>query len=142
MDRRFEQIRISRVVNASKARAFEAWTESSQVRRWWRIGEGWTTPSAEIDLRVGGKISLGNQPSGGGLVVVTGEFLQIDPPDKLVYTLHFPGALPEESTVTVEFNELGDQTEIVITQEMSQAMVESAVDGWNTALDCLSKLLI
>jgi uncharacterized protein YndB with AHSA1/START domain len=112
------------------------------VRKWWRLGEGWTTPSADVELKVGGKISLGNQPSGGGLVVVTGEFLEIDPPDRLVYTLRFPGSIPEVSVVTVEFNKLGErETEIVITQEMTKAMVPGAVAGWNAGLDALSKLV-
>ncbi len=141
MDKSTETIRITRVVNASRERVFKAWTDPSQVKQWWRLGEGWTTPSVEVDLRVGGKISMGNAPSGGGLMVVTGKFLQIDPPDRLVYTMHFPGALPEESLVTVEFRELGRQTEIIITQEMSQAMRSSALEGWNAALNGLTKLL-
>ena len=73
-------------------------------------------------------------------MVVTGEFLQIDAPDKLVYTMRFPGALPEESLVTVEFKDLGGQTEIIITQKMSEAMLDNAVAGWNAALDGLSNL--
>ncbi len=136
-----ETIRVRRIVNASKEKVFHAWTESSQVAKWWRLGEGWTTSSAEVDLRVGGKISLGNQPFGGGLMIITGEFLKVEPPDRLVYTFRFPGSVPEESLVTVEFIGRGEQTEIVVTQEMSDAMAERAVAGWNAALDSLSSLL-
>ena len=140
MDKPAETLRITRVVDADKQRVFKAWTDPAQVKKWWKLGEGWTTPAVEVDLKVGGKISLGNAPSGGGLMVVTGEFLQIDAPDKLVYTMRFPGALPEESLVTVEFKDLGGQTEIIITQKMSEAMLDNAVAGWNAALDGLSNL--
>jgi uncharacterized protein YndB with AHSA1/START domain len=137
-----ETIRVTRIVNAGKERVFKAWTDPAEVRKWWRLGEGWTTPTADVELKVGGKISLGNQPSGGGLMVVTGEFLKVEVPDRLVYTLRFPGSVPEESIVTVEFNELGiNKTQIVITQEMSKAMVPGALAGWNAGLDALSKLL-
>jgi uncharacterized protein YndB with AHSA1/START domain len=142
VDSTTETICVRRIVNASKETAFKAWTESSQVTKWWNLGEGWTTPSAELDPKVGGKISLGNQPSGGGVMLITGEYLRVEPPDRLVYTFLFPGAIPEESIVTVEFNALGDkQTEIVVTHEMGRGMVPNAIAGWNSALESLSNFL-
>jgi len=137
-----ETLRVSRIVPARKEMVFKAWTDPSQLKKWWCIGEGWTTPFAEVDLRVGGRIALGNQPLGGGTVVITGEFLRVEPPDRLVYTWRFPGARPEESVVTVEFNELGAQTEVVITHERSpKAMAPGAIAGWRTALEGLASFL-
>jgi len=122
---------------------FRAWTDPAQVKRWWSIGTGWTTNRAEIDLRVGGRLLLGNQPSGGGAVVITGEFVNVEPPNKLVYTWRFPGAVPEESLVTVEFNDFGDKTEVVITHERSpRAMAPGAIAGWKSALEGLTSFLI
>lgn len=44
-----------RVLKAPPARVFRAWTEASQLKSWFAAGEGFTTPLAEIDLRVGGQ---------------------------------------------------------------------------------------
>jgi uncharacterized protein YndB with AHSA1/START domain len=138
-----ETLRITKIVPATKERVFRAWTEPLHMKKWWRIGDGWTTPFVEVDLRVGGKISLGNQPSGGGTIIITGEFLIVEPPDRLVYTWRFPGARPEESLVTVEFKERGGQTEVVITHERSpKAMGPGAIAGWNAALEGLASYLL
>ena len=136
-----KRIRVRRIVNASKEKVFHAWTESSQVVKWWRLGEGWTTSSAEVDLRVGGKISLGNQPFGGGLMIITGEFLKVEPPDRLVYTFRFPGSVPEESLVTVEFIGRGGANRNRGYSGNVRCDGRRAVAGWNAALDSLSSLL-
>ena len=137
-----ETLRVSRIVAAPKERVFRAWTEPSQVTKWWTIGEGWKTPFAEIDLRVGGKFSLGNRPAGGELVLITGEFLVVEPPDRLVYTWRFPGAEPAENRITVEFRGLGAQTEVVVTHEQaSKEMAEGAALGWKAALEGLGSFV-
>jgi len=137
-----ETLRVRRVIPATKERVFRAWTDPSQLKAWWRIGEGWSTTSAEVDPRVGGRIALGNQPVGGGNMVITGEFLRVEPPDVLVFTWRFPGAVPEESVVTVEFRQLGEETEVVITHEGSpRAMAPGAVAGWNATLQSLAGFL-
>jgi uncharacterized protein YndB with AHSA1/START domain len=137
-----ETLRIRKVIPAARERVFKAWIDPAQVKKWWSLGEGWKTPVAEVDLRVGGRFSIGNEPSGGGVVLITGEFLAVDPPDKLVYTWRFPGARPEESRVTVEFNDLGEQTEVVVThEEIGQEMMEGAVSGWQDALENLGRFV-
>ena len=137
-----ETIRVRRVVPARKERVFRAWTEPSQMKRWWTIGEGWKTSFVDVDLRVGGRFTVGNEPAGGSPLLITGEFLVVQPPDKLVYRWLFHTPTPEESLVTVEFNDLGSSTEIVITHEgMSKDMGPSAIAGWSTALSGLASLL-
>ena len=83
MESSTEKIRVTRIIRATKERVFRAWTDPSQLKSWWSLGEGWNTLSAEVDLRVGGKISFGNQPTGGGIMLISGEFLAIEPPDRL-----------------------------------------------------------
>jgi uncharacterized protein YndB with AHSA1/START domain len=137
-----DTLRVRRVIAAGREKVFQAWIEPAQVKRWWNLGEGWKTLSAEIDPRVGGKFSLGNEPSGGGRLVITGEFLVVNPPKRLIYTWRFPGASPEESKVTVEFNDLGGQTEVVVTHEgMGGAMRERGLSGWQRALERLGGML-
>jgi len=137
-----EPIRVRRVVPARKERVFRAWTEPSQMKRWWTIGEGWRTSFVDVDLRVGGRFTVGNEPAGGSPLLITGEFLVVQPPDKLVYTWRFELPRPEETLVTVEFRSLGDATEVLVTHEhSSEEMGPSAEAGWNAALERLASLL-
>ena len=50
---------ISRTINASRDRVFEAWTDPAQLYKWWGAGENFTAPIAEVDLRTGGSYRLG-----------------------------------------------------------------------------------
>lgn len=135
-------MRIRRIIPATKERVFRAWTEPAQLKRWWSIGEGWRTLFAEIDLRVGGKFALGNKPPDADMLLITGEFLVVDPPDKLAYTWRFQGTNPEENIITVEFHGRGEKTEVVVTHEQSsKEMGPSALAGWRAALESLCLFL-
>jgi len=137
-----ETLRMSRVVPAPQAKVFRAWTEPELMKRWWSIGEGWTTSTAEVDLRVGGRYSLLNHHDGGDELKITGEFQAIEPPRRLVYTWRFPGSLPVESLVTVEFHQHEAGTEVVVKHERSpKAMGPGAIAGWNAALARLATFL-
>ncbi len=137
-----ETIRVRKVVPAPKERVFRAWTEPSQVKRWWTIGDGWKTSSVDVDLRVGGRFTVRNEQAGGDPLLITGEFVVVQPPDKLVYTWRFQLPKPEDTLVTVEFRGLGDATEVFVTHEYSSKdMGPSAVAGWNAALEGLASLL-
>jgi len=137
-----ETIRVRKVVPAPKERVFRAWTEPSQVKRWWTIGDGWKTASVDVDLRVGGQFTVRNEQAGEDPLLITGEFVVVQPPDKLVYTWRFQLPKPEDTLVTVEFHGLGDATEVLVTHEhSSKEMGPSAVAGWNAALEGLASLL-
>jgi uncharacterized protein YndB with AHSA1/START domain len=47
-------ITITRVFDAPLELVWKAWTEPERLMEWWGP-KGWTSPSWEIDLRVGGK---------------------------------------------------------------------------------------
>ncbi|MGA2663469.1 MAG: SRPBCC family protein [Nitrososphaerales archaeon] len=134
-----DSLRVSKVVPGRKERVFSAWTDPAKLKKWWTIGEGWTTSFAEVDLKVGGRFSLGNEQAGGAKLVITGEFLVVEPNDRLVYTWRFPGEPPQQSVVTVEFKGMGDATEVVVTHEQAmKIMGPEAVAGWNAILRSLA----
>jgi uncharacterized protein YndB with AHSA1/START domain len=138
-----DTLTVSRVVPGVRTRVFRAWTKPSEFKQWWTLGEGWTTSSVEIDLRVGGKFSIGNESESGSDTTITGEFLVVEPPSKLVYTWRFPGAPPEPGTVTVEFHDLGPQTEVVVAHtKVSKEMLLGAIQGWDAALAGLIMFLV
>jgi uncharacterized protein YndB with AHSA1/START domain len=138
-----DTLTVSRTVEGKRDRVFQAWTNPSEVKKWWTLGEGWTTSTVEIDLRVGGKFSYGNESETGASTEITGEYLEVEPPSRLVFTWRFPGAPSEASTITVEFHELGTQTEVVVTHaKLTPEMVLGAIEGWEAALGSLMMFML
>ncbi|MGH7408469.1 MAG: SRPBCC family protein, partial [Candidatus Methylomirabilales bacterium] len=112
-------LRLTRTLAAPRERVFRAWTEPSELKRWWGP-DGYATPSAEEDLRVGGKYRLGMRKlPDGGVFYLAGTFREVRPPERLVYTWVWEGS-PElgETLVTVEFRTRGKATEIRLTHEL------------------------
>ncbi len=153
-------LRISRTLNAPRELVFQAWTEPDRLKQWWRAHAGFSTPIAEVDLRVGGRYRLGMQPPDKDApYVVVGTYREIRPPEKLVYTWAWElnpsdgtsgaGSGPAadlgtgETLVTVEFLNVGGKTEVVVTHEYfpdSHARDEHQ-GGWGGCLDQLAQLV-
>lgn len=75
------EIEITRVFNAPPALVFEAMTEPEHIRLWWGcLGDGYSVPVCEVDLRVGGKWRFVNRTPKGQLAAFNGEYREIDRP--------------------------------------------------------------
>ena len=101
---------IERAFAAPRDAVFRAWVSPEVLRRWWGAGPDWTSPAVEIDLRPGGRYRLSMQDPSGTVRTVGGEYVEVDPPRRLVYTWAWEthGAANDAPTlVTVEFHEGG-----------------------------------
>jgi uncharacterized protein YndB with AHSA1/START domain len=80
-------LNVTRILTASPARAFEAWTKPEILHKWWGQDEGHTTPVIEVDLQVGGSWRIEIQPPNNEeRITIGGEYLEIVPNEKLVFT--------------------------------------------------------
>jgi uncharacterized protein YndB with AHSA1/START domain len=113
------ELRLTHRFEAPRERVFDAWTDPELLRRWWAAAPDWDTPSAEVDLRPGGRYRLSmRNPETGDVHTVGGEYTEVSRPERLVYTWAWEGedANREETVVTVEFADRGgDATEVVLT---------------------------
>jgi len=137
---------VRRLYHASRERVFRAWTDPEQLKKWFAVSEGFTTPIADVDLRVGGRYRLGMQPPGDdGVLIVGGVYQQISPPEKLVFTWRWesPNADEPETLVTVEFNEQGNDTEVILTHELFTDIPQRDKhgEGWIGCMNNLERLL-
>ena len=84
---------LQRTFRASPERVFGAWTQPAALRAWW-CPPGWVAGEIEIDLRIGGSYSVAMSRAGsaGSVVSVSGRFLEVRPPERLVYTWRWEGA--------------------------------------------------
>lgn len=86
---------LQRRFRASPERVFRAWTQPVALREWW-CPAGWVAGEIEIDLRVGGAYRIAmTRTAGGAPVAVAGQFFEVEPPERLVYSWCWEGAFTE-----------------------------------------------
>jgi uncharacterized protein YndB with AHSA1/START domain len=110
-------LRVERVYDASPEEVFDAWTDPEVLRRWWAVHPDGSTPVAEVDLRPGGRYRLSMEGPDGERHTVQGEYREVQRPRRLVYSWQWEldaGGLGPASTVTVEFQEQGKRTNVVL----------------------------
>jgi uncharacterized protein YndB with AHSA1/START domain len=109
------EIRMTRLFDASRERVFEAMTRPEHVAKWWgRLGEGYSVPVCEIDLRPGGAWRFVNRHPQGEATFY-GEYREIVPPSKLVYTEIFADYPDNVSLITALFAQEGKKTRYTAT---------------------------
>jgi uncharacterized protein YndB with AHSA1/START domain len=92
-----------------------------------------------LDARVGGSFCF-ELEDGSSLI---GTYLQIVPPEKLVYTWSGGAAQSWETVVTLDFLDQGAVTEVVLTHEgLSTEAIRALVEGgWPSLFDALASVL-
>jgi uncharacterized protein YndB with AHSA1/START domain len=122
------------------------WTSAEALRRWYPPGADWDTPVAEVDLRVGGRLRIVMRSPGGEEFGGGGEFREIAPPTRLVFTWAWdrPDVAEGAQLVEVDFIERPDGTTTVVLTNRGlrdQASRESHREGWEGSFDNLARVL-
>jgi uncharacterized protein YndB with AHSA1/START domain len=109
------EIRMTRLFDAPRPLVFEAMTKPEHVKRWWgRLGENYSVPVCEIDLRPGGAWRFVNRHPKGEAVFY-GVYREIAPPERLVFTEIYEPFPDVESVVTSVFTEENGKTRLTVT---------------------------
>ena len=107
------EITMTRLFDAPRHLVFEAMTKPEHIRRWWGIlDDGYSVPVCDIDLRVGGKWRFVGQGPKGQAPDFYGEYREIAPPDRLVYTEIFAPFPDVVSVVTATLTEENGKTRL------------------------------
>jgi len=132
-------VQIRRRVRASAEQIFDLWTKPELMVRWMSPFLGAVDCKATCDLRPGGAFSL-VMSSQEASREVSGTYVVIDRPRKLVFTWIGPLTNNVNTLVTVELNPRGDETELVLTHERlpTPAIHEGHTRGWGHILDHLA----
>ena len=106
-------LEIKRFINAPRTRVYAAWTDPAQLKEW--FGPVWVRTCELIaEARVGGKFRWDVINSDGKEVTIQGEYREIVPGKKIVFTWkHCEDEIWENqiSIVTVEFSDRNSGTE-------------------------------
>ena len=144
-----QAIVIERTFNAPVELIWQLWTEAEHFKNWYGPN-GFSIPVAEIDLQVGGKrLICMASPDGSMKMWTTGEFLEVNPTSRLVYSESLadedgnilaespmPGT-PVTTEVIVELEAIEGGTKMVMTHAGVPAD-SPGQGGWNQAFDKLT----
>ena len=137
-------LHLERVFHAPRSLVFDACTEPQLLAKWWGPS-GFTSPSIKSDVRVGGSYRIAMQPPEGEPFYLTGEFREVDPPNRLAYTFRWEDPDPDdqETLVTLALRDLGESTELTLDQGpfATQGRYELHHAGWSDGLERLADAL-
>ena len=149
-------LRMTRTFDATPERVFAAWTDPDQFGQWFGP-VGMKTVRCDIDAKVGGAWQLmgegenipGRDNPGRVRPTVSGKYLEIEPPGRLVFTWawhekdDFASPRGQESIVTIQFKAAGERTEMIFTQAVFKEEQARAAHnrGWTESFDKLGNFL-
>ncbi|HKQ95216.1 MAG TPA: SRPBCC domain-containing protein [Aestuariivirgaceae bacterium] len=127
---------------ASRERVFDAWTDEAQIAQW--MGpEGFTVPSVEADLRVGGTYKITMRSPAGSTHMVAGTYCEIKRGSRLVFTWAWQDGTAQGpvTCVTLELKAAGKGSELRVHHALfeDRAGRDSHRGGWTQALDKLGR---
>jgi uncharacterized protein YndB with AHSA1/START domain len=119
------EIVMTRVFNAPRRMVYQAFTRPELIQRW--LGpRGWTLPTCEVDLRVGGKYRYVGQGPDGTKLGWGGTFREIVPEQRIVHTESFDD-YPGEALITTVWTESGGTTTMTLTMRLASKEVRDAI---------------
>ena len=107
------EIELTRVFNAPRRLVFEAHSKPEHMRRWWGPRDT-TMTICEMDFRPGGAWRFVNRHPKGE-AAFHGEYREITPPSRVVFTEIFEQFPDSVSVVTAELSEEGGKTRLTAT---------------------------
>ena len=149
-------LQIRRTFAAPREKVFAAWAEREQLETWMcRDVPAHVIAHHVQDIRTGGRYLMEiRDPGKGETYWGQGEYLEVKPPEKIVFSWSWTKQEPDgsrtklnpespETLVTVEFFARGDSTEVVLTHAgfFSEKDRLEHDCGWNGCFDVLARIL-
>ncbi len=143
------EVCLTRRIAAMQEIVFAAWTDPKHLAQWWGP-KGFTNPVCEADARVGGAIRIHMRAPDGVVYPMTGRFVEIDRPHRLVFAtaaLDGEGRPMFEVLNSVTFSEVDGGTEISLvarvlsTTPAAPKYLAGMSQGWSQSLDRLAALV-
>jgi len=148
---------IDRKFNAPIETLWKMWTDPKLFKQWYGPN-GMQIPVAEMDVTIGGKRKICMEMNKGSHTMTmwfSGEFKEINPPTRLVYTesmcdsdgniiapqtMGMPAGHPDVTEVIIELTANEDQTHMKLIH-IGVPAGSNGAGGWNHAFDTLAAQL-
>ena len=127
------EIKMTRLFDAPRHLVWEAMSKPEHIKRWWGcLGQGYSVPVCEVDLRPGGKWRFVNRHPKGEAEFY-GEYREVVPPERVVFTEIFAPFPDAGSLVTAVLTEENDKTRLTVTAQYPSLEVRDMVIGTGMA---------
>jgi uncharacterized protein YndB with AHSA1/START domain len=139
-------LEIKRRIKAPRERVYAAWVDPVQLMQWFGP-QGVKTREIVAEAHVGGVFRWDLIDCDGDDVTIRGEFREIEPGRKIVFTWQPQGEAKWKnlaSVVTVEFADAGEgETDLRLRHEQlpDKDSRDAHKWGWNSVLDKLERFL-
>lgn len=122
------EVVVTRHFDAPPEAVYRAHVEPELIQQWMLGPEGWTMPVCICEARPGGKIRYEWANAEGGGFHLTGEFIELEPPNRIVHVerMHLPDPTPDNRIVTT-FTADGDGTKMVARMSLPNAEARKAM---------------
>jgi uncharacterized protein YndB with AHSA1/START domain len=132
------------VLPAGRSVVFGAFSDPNELAKWWGP-RGFSTPSLELEARVGERYRIEMQPPQGDHFYLTGQLREVDPPARLAFTFVWEDPDPDDvdTVVDLSFRDLSKSTEVSLRQGpfKTEARRRLHRDGWTDSFDKLERLM-
>lgn len=137
-------VRITRMFAAPREQVFNAFVRKEALQGWFGP-EGFSIPTAMVDPRPGGSYRIEMHSPQGAVHIVTGEYREVRPPEKLVFTWRWleGSGLGPETLVTLTFAARDGGTELTLTHSGFATLEgrDGHQGGWASSFESLRELL-
>ena len=137
-------LHLERRLPAARGLVYRMHTEPALLAQWWGP-KGFSIPSIDIDLRVGGEYRIEMQPPEGDVFFLSGEFRDVEPDARLAYTFRWEPPDPDdrETTAVLSFRDLGESSSLTIDHGPFATVERRALheQGWTESMDRLEELI-
>lgn len=146
-------VQVAGLVRAAPEAVFDAWVIPEIRRKWWRNVRGEGPTVCEIDARVGGRYTIKQLGSGSETAdindmyewVMTGEFLEVERPTRLVFTwnVNNPADPIVDQRVEVTFHATAGGTRVEVTHNgiHSTEIRDGTKAGWESMIKHINEVL-
>jgi uncharacterized protein YndB with AHSA1/START domain len=136
---------ITRVFAAPRELVYEVWTKPEHFSVWFGT-EAVDVPldTLSLDVRVGGGWNAVMRLPDGNAIQWVGEYTEVDPPERLAFTMTDDPSRPAGEPVVVVFAEVDGGTEMTLTQpggDLTEEQIEQTIAGYNSFFDDMEKVL-
>lgn len=136
-------VRVTHRFAESAERVFNAWLDPATAGKFLFATPTGEMVKVQIESRPGGRYEIVERRDGEAVAHV-GEYLEIERPTRLVFTLSVPRYSPHVDRITIAISPLPDGCLLTFTDQMApgtEEHLERATNGWSTILANLEKIL-
>jgi uncharacterized protein YndB with AHSA1/START domain len=140
---------MTRVFDAPRELVFEAHSTCEHMERWWGPRR-YTVTDCKMDFRPGGAWRMVHRGDDGQEFGFRGEFREIVPPERIVWTFEFEGMPGHVSVDTLTLEEQDGKTKLTATSVfdsvedrdgmLQSGMEEGAAETWDRLAEYLEVL--